>query len=288
MLLQFIINGLITGLIYALIALAFSLTYNTTKIFHIAYASVIVSAGYFALWFIQIGIPTVIAICLTLIFCGGLNLLVEKSIYQTMERRKNLPNTIMVASIGAFIVLTNLIALLFGNENQVLDQSISKGIEIGDIIVTKMQLWQFVISLPVIGAILVTVNKTELGLKIKALSNDSELFAVFGNDSYRLRSRLFIISGIIGGIASLLLAYDVGFDPYFGMGILLNAMVAMIIGGIGSYKGSLVGGIFLGITQSLSVYLFEARWETAITFAIFWLVLVIRPQGLFGKKLRWI
>ncbi len=288
MLLQFLINGLITGLIYALIALAFSLTYNTTKVFHIAYAGVIVAGGYFALWFMQMGVPNGVAIVLTLLLCGGLNLLLEKTIYQPMETRKNTHNTMMIASIGAFIVLTNLIALLFGNENQVLHRSVSRGFELGNIILTRMQIWQFAISVLVIIALLLGINKTALGLRIKALSHDSELFSVFGNNSYLLRSKLYMVSGMIGGIASLLLAYDVGFDPYFGMGILLNAMVAMIIGGIGSYKGALIGGVLLGFVQSLSIYFFEARWETAITFAIFLVVLVVRPQGFFGKKLRWI
>lgn len=286
MILQFVINGLITGLLYATVALAFGLTYNTTKVFHIAYASVLVAGGYIMMSLTKMGLSILTALFLTILFCGLLNLLIEKLFYQPMEKRKNSHNTIMIASIGIFIVMTNLIALFYGNENQVLNQEIFQSFTFGNIIITQMQLWQFIVAVVCIFLVMFFVKKTSWGLKIRALSNDGELFAVFGNNSFLLRNLMYFISGIIAGVVSLLLAYDVGFDPYFGLTFLLNAMVAMIIGGFGSYKGSLLGGIMLGVLQSLSVYFFEARWETAITFFIFLIILVFRPRGLFGKKLR--
>ena len=286
MILQFIVNGFITGLLYALVAIAFGFTYNTTRIFHIAYAGVLVAGSYIFLFFSRIGIPFVIAAPLTLLACGFLNLLIEKTIYLPMEKRRNSLNTIMVASIGLFTVLINLVAMIFGNENQTLTNEISRSFSFGNIIVTRMQMWQFVIASVCIGVILLVLYKSRWGLNIKTLSNNRELFSVLGNDAIRVRSVLTFVSGVIAAIVSLLLAYDVGFDPYFGMPLLLNALVVMILGGTGSFYGSLLGGILLGVIQSLSVYFFEARWETAISFVILILMLIFRPQGLFGEKQR--
>ncbi len=286
MILQFIVNGFITGLLYALVAIAFGFTYNTTRIFHIAYAGVLVAGSYIFLFFSRMGFPFAIAIPLALLACGFLNLLIEKTIYLPMEKRRNSLNTIMVASIGLFTVLINLVAMIFGNENQTLTNEISRSFSFGNIIVTRMQMWQLVIASACISFILIILSKSRWGLNIKALSNNRELFSVLGNDAIRVRSALTFVSGVIAAIVSLLLAYDVGFDPYFGMPLLLNALVVMILGGTGSFYGSLLGGILLGVIQSLSVYFFEARWETAISFVILILMLIFRPQGLFGEKQR--
>ncbi len=289
MLFQFILNGFITGLLYALLAMAFSLTYNTTRVFSIAYAGVVVSACFIHYWLIKmLGLPFWAAVPLTLLIAGLLNTLSEKCIYQPLEKRGSTHNSILVASIGLFIILTNLLAMLFGNENKTFSQSIYNSLKFGNIIITRMQLIQLVVSGLLAAGVLMALRKTNLGLKINALSHDRLLFEVFGHNALRLRLVLYFISGVLGAAVSLLIGYDVGFDPYFGMGLLLNALVVMILGGFGSFKGALIGGLILGILQSLSVYFFEARWETAITFLLLVLILIFRPQGIFGVKQRWI
>ena len=286
MILQFIINGLITGLMYALVAMAFSFTYNTTKIFHIAYAGILVTASYILLFLINAGFPLFLAILLTLFIIGLINLVIEKGIYQPLEKRGNSLNTIMIASIGVFTILINLIAILFGNENKILSNEIYQTITFGYIIITQIQLYQLAVSVITISIILFVLAKTRWGFNIKALSNNKELYVVLGNNVNRTQTVLTFFSGVLAAVVSILLAYDVGFDPYFGMPLLLNALVVMILGGIGNFYGSVIGGILLGIIQSLSVYYFEARWETAITFVILLILLISRPQGIFGQKQR--
>ncbi len=289
MLLQFVINGIITGLLFALLSMAFSLTYNTTRVFSIAYAGVVVGACYIHYWLTKVaGVPLVPAILLTLTLTGLLNTILEKTVYQPLEKKGNSHNSILVASIGLFIILTNAIAILFGNENKTFSQNIYNSLSIGSIIITRMQIIQFSFSLALITALLVVLGRTNLGIKINALSHDKLLFEVFGHNALKLRLTLYFISGILAAVVSLLIGFDVGFDPYFGMSLLLNALVVMIIGGFGSFRGALTGGLILGILQSLSVYFFEARWETAITFLLLILILIFRPQGLFGIKQRWI
>lgn len=289
MLFQFIINGFITGLLYALLAMAFSLTYNTTRVFSIAYAGIVVAACFIQFWLIKtIGLPFLMALPLTLILTGLINTLLERAIYQPLEKRGGSHNSILVASIGLFIVLTNLLAMLFGNENKVFTHHIYDSLKLGELIITRMQLIQFAASGVLIAGLLLVLKHTHLGLKIKALSYDKLLFEVFGHNAQKLRLWLYFTSGVLAAIVSLLIGYDVGFDPYFGMHLLLNALVVMILGGFGSFRGALIGGVLLGILQSLSVYFFAARWETAITFLLLIVVLIFKPQGIFGIKQRWV
>ena len=191
-----------------------------------------------------------------------------------------------MASIGVFIILTNLLAMIFGNENKTYTNTSGNSISIADLIITQMQLIQFISCVLLIIVLLIIINKTTMGIKIKALSNNGLLFEILGQSAAKFKLFLFFISGILGAIVSLLISFDVSFDPYFGMSLLLNALVAMIIGGFGSFKGSVFGGILLGIIQSISIYLFDSRWETAISFLILIAILVFRPQGLFGEKQR--
>lgn len=289
MILQFLLNGLITGCLYALLAMAFSLTYNTTRVFNIAYAGVAVAACFFQYFFVtMLQLPFVLSLVLTLVSVGLLNLVIEKYIYQKLEARGSSHNSILVASIGLFIVITNLLALFFGNEIKTFTQEIQNSSQWGQIIITQMQLKQFLIAVAMIFALMIVLNKTNLGIKIKAISFDKLLFQVYGHDASKLRLILYFVSGVLAAVVSLLIGYDVGFDPYFGMALLLNALVAMIIGGFGSFKGAIVGGLVLGILQSISIYFFEAKWETAISFVLLIVILVFRPQGIFGTKQRWV
>lgn len=287
MLLQFIINGLISGLLYGLLALAFSLGYNSSKVFHICYAGVLVIASYiFYTFYNIIGLNFVFSILFSLLFAGILNLLIEKFIYQELFKRKAKLNNILVASIGVFIVLINTISLLYSSEEKSIGIKFGNSLRYNSIILTQVQIIQFIVGLVLITFILLLINYTSLGLKIKAISNNALLYKIMGHSARKTSLLLFFISGCLAGIISLLYSFDVGFNPYFGMNLLLNSFVAMVIGGFGSFKGSVFGGIILGLVQGFSIFYFESKWEIAISFFILILFLIFRPQGIFGEKQR--
>ena len=107
-----------------------------------------------------------------------------------------------------------------------------------------------------------------------------------GFNEAKTRNFVFILSGVFIALSSVLNVYDVGMDPNMGMSILINAMVAMIIGGIGRLDMCIAGGILLGVLQSLVVYQFSSTWQTAITFIALLVLLFFRPQGILGFKQR--
>lgn len=287
MLLQFIINGLITGLLYSLLALGFALVYNTTHIFHIAAAGIYVFAAYMFWWLaVSCGLPVAVAAVLAIALTMGLSWLSEAGMYRPLRKKKSSLSVVMIASIGLMTVIVNVIAMLFGNETKVVENSILKTYSLGGVIITTPQLYQILVSILALVAFLVLLDRTRFGMKLRALSADETLYETLGYNKQRTFSGVFLLSGAFVGLASCLTVYDVGMDPHMGMTVLINAMVAMIIGGVGRFGTCVVGGVLLGVLQSLTVYCFASNWQNAVTFAVLLLFLFLRPQGIAGYKQR--
>ena len=184
------------------------------------------------------------------------------------------------------IVLVNIVAMFYGNETQILNPNISKSLTFGNIILTYTQLTQIVISLLLIGIFIIFLKYSKFGIKTRAMRDDDILCTVFGMNINKMRLYLFGLSGFFAAVGSGLVAYDVGMDPYVGMPMLLNAVVALIIGGAGRFEAPILGGFIIGILQSLAVWVFSSRWQDAVTFSLLIIFLLARPQGLLGEKQR--
>lgn len=284
MLLQFIINGLITGLLYSLLAIGFALVYNTTHIFHIAAAGIYVFAAYM-FWWLDGLFGLILAALFALFLTAVLSLIVDAIVYRPLQKKNTSLNSILVASIGVMTILVNVLAICFGNESKLFSTN-TVTISIGNIFINHAQLYQFIIGAVVLILFLIFIKKMPFGLRLLAFSSDSELFEIIGFNKNRTRTFVFLLSGFMIGLSSILNVYDIGMDPNMGMNILINAMVAMIIGGIGRLDMCVAGGILLGILQSLVVYLFSSTWQIAITFFVLLLLLFFRPQGILGFKRR--
>ena len=287
MLLQFVINGLITGILYSLAAVGFAIAYNTTHVFHIAAAAVYTAAAYCFFFAVRtVGMPVWAAAGAALAFAAALNLACETAVYRPLNRRKAAHSVVMIASIGVLAVILNLVAMLFGNETKIIDNTIQPAIRWGSLILSRPQAFQLGLGIAALAAFALFLRFTSFGLKARAFGNDPALFALFGFGDASTRMGAYAIGGVFLGAASCLSAYDVGMSPHSGMPVLINALVAMIIGGIGRFTACIAGGILLGILQALAVWRFAANWQPAVTFSLLLVFLFFRPQGLFGYKKR--
>lgn len=284
---QFIINGLITGILYSLLAIGFALVYNTTRIFHIAAAGIYVFAAYMFWFFVaSVGLPVFAGALVAIVLAMVLSLLSELLVYRPLKNKKASLNVAMIASIGAMTVMINTIAMCFGNETKVVENAILQPLTFGDIIITTPQKYQALVGLIVLIGFIVILHRTNWGLRLQALSADETLFETLGYDTKATRVMAFLASGAFIAIASCLTVYDIGLDPHMGMNVLINAMVAMIIGGVGRFSTCVLGGITLGILQALTVYQFSSNWQNAVTFLLLLVLLFLRPQGIAGYKQR--
>ena len=284
---QFIINGLITGILYSLLAIGFALVYNTTRIFHIAAAGIYVFAAYMFWFFVaKVGLPIILASFVAIALTMLLSLLSELLVYRPLKNRNASLNVAMISSIGAMTVIINTIAMCFGNETKVVENAILQPLTFGDIIITTPQKYQALIGIAVLAAFMIILQRTNWGLRLRALSADETLFETLGYDTKSTRIMVFLASGAFIAIASCLTVYDVGLDPNMGMSVLISAVVAMIIGGVGKFSTCILGGLTLGILQSLTVYQFASNWQNAVTFVVLLILLFLRPQGIAGYKQR--
>ena len=287
MIIQFIINGIILGAIYASLALGFSLVYYTTKIFHLAYAVIYMISGYFLYtFFSQLHYPYLLAVSLSVIATVIVSLLIELFVYKPLVKKKASPEILLISSLGVMIIVINLIALFYGNETKVIDNNIAKSISVGEIIITYPQIYEITFSVLFIVLFFILIHFTRLGIVIRAFKDDAELVKVHGLNIYSTRMILFVLSGFFAALSGILMAQDIGFDPYIGLSMLLNVFVAMIIGGTGKFSAPVLGGFILGLLQALVVWKFSANWQEAITFLLLIGFLLFRPQGILGKKIR--
>ena len=287
MLWQFIINGLITGILYSLLAIGFALVYNTTRIFHIAAAGIYVFAAYMFWFFVaRVGLSVIPASVVAIVLTMLLSLLSEVLVYRPLKNKKASLNVAMIASIGLMTVIVNTIAMCFGNETKVVENTILQPLNIGDIIITTPQEYQTLTGIVILAVFMAVLKWTNWGLRLKALSSDEILFETLGYNTSATRVVVFLLSGGFIAVASCLTVYDVGLDPNMGMSVLISAVVAMIIGGVGKFNTCIIGGLTLGVLQSLTVYQFASNWQNAVTFLVLLILLFLRPQGIAGYKQR--
>lgn len=285
--LDFILNGFIHGILYSLFAIGFALVYNTTKIFHIAASGIYVFAAYMFWYFVNtIELPvlfaSIVAIILTMLF----NLLIEVCVYRPLKNKNASLTVLLIASIGAMTIIINTLALCFGNQTKDIKNDFPPSQTFGDIIISIPQMYQAIIGIIVLISFVLILHFTNWGMRLRAISDDETLLETLGYKTIETRAPVFLVSGAFIAIASCLKAYEVTIDLNIGMKELINAIVAMIIGGVGRFSTCILGGLSLGVLQSLVVYRTESIWEDAVSFLVLIILLFIRPQGIAGYKKR--
>jgi len=286
MLSQFITNGICSGALYAIVALGFGLIYNTTNVFHFAHGAVYTVSAYLTfLFLIILKIPPLISILLALILTTLFGVLIQLTVYQPLEDKKSSPPTFLMSSFGVYLFTINLIALIFGNEVKIINSGIEKTFSFGDIILTRIQIISL-ITFIIITILYFLFKRLKIGKLITAYSNNPDLVEVLGWNGKKIKITVYALGSLLAGVSSILSALDIGMDPYVGMHALLISAVAVIIGGVKIFEGAIVGGLTLGILQSLVIWQISAKWSDAFTFIILIIFLLFKPEGLLGKKLR--
>lgn len=283
---QILANGLIQGLVIALLAVAFNAVFLPTKVFFIAQAGLYALAPYVALQLMRLGLPAPVAFMSAVILSGGLSALMEIANHRRLSRKEASGGTHLIASLGVYIVLVQLVAMIWGNETQVLRQGIDATFRPGNIVLTRSQLVAGAVSAGSIAAYLLWLRRTNLGLQFRALADNPIQLALFGYNTDRLRVLAFAMTGLLTAAASLVTAFDIGFDPHGGLSAFLLAVVAVIVGGRGSFAAPVVGGVLLGMIRAQVVWHWSARWQEAATFALLAMFLLFRPHGILGRKTR--
>nr|VFJ46241.1 MAG: branched-chain amino acid transport system permease protein/neutral amino acid transport system permease protein [Candidatus Kentron sp. DK] len=283
---QIFLNGLISGLAIALLAVAFQVVYLPTRVFFVGLAGLyalvpyvyLTTQGSFGLWPLSIAISVIVIV--------GLAVSIEWANHAPLTRKRASEGAHLISSLGIYIVVVQIVAMLWGNDTQTLRTGLDTIFPVGDSILTQSQLILFIVASLLLVGFLIMLRITDMGLRLRALADNPIQFALYGYNIDGHRLLAFALAGIFVTAASLLTAYDIGFDPHTGLYAVLLAVVAVIIGGRTSFVGPIVGGLLLGVIRAQVVWHLSARWQEAVTFVILALFLLLRPQGLFGNRER--
>lgn len=287
MITQLIVNGLITGCIYALIALGFAFIYNTTKIFHFAHGAIYVLAGYIFYTFLHIcNYPLVLSVIFTLIIIALCGIFIDKFIYRPLEVAGASLLIQLLSSLGIYIIVINVIAMIYGNETKILISAIQPTISFGFVILSQTQQYSLIVSICIIAVLFFVLKKTHLGKSIRAMRDDPVLISAMGINPNVVRNIVFSLGSVLAAVAAILVGLDFGIDPHMGMTAVMNSIVAVIIGGVGIFEGAFLGALLLGLIHSLSILCFANRWQDLITFILLILFLLFRSEGILATRRR--
>ena len=252
---QLLVNGLAAGCASALVALGFGLVYNTTRIFHLAHGATYVVAAYsFYSGIVVWQLPLAAAASLTIITASGFGILTDVILYRPLDRRGASPLVQLLSSLGLYIVTVNLVALIYGNQTKVLSTVIHQPLHLGAVIISQVQLAAVLVFVVLFGALAVALRRSSWGRRLRAMRDDPELVAATGIDPMAIRTVVFGAGSALAAAAAILLGLDVGVDPHVGLTAVLNAAVAVIIGGVGRFEGAALGALLLGLLQGLVVW----------------------------------
>ncbi len=285
---QVVINIVFTSCLYALVAISFAMVYFPTRFFHFAHAVVFTGGAYFALLFKgYLGLPLWAAIPLAVGCSAVLGCLMDVGVYRHLRKKKASSMILLLASLGIYIVLQNVISMVFGDDVKSIRTGVVKeGLNVFGARITPIQVVIICTSIVLVVLVALYLKWTKMGKAMRAVANDPELADISGIDSDRVILWTFAIGSALAGIAGILVALDVDMTPTMGMNALMMGVVAVIIGGVGSIPGVALGALLLGLAQHLGVWKISSQWQDAIAFIILFIFLLVKPEGFLGKKVK--
>ncbi|MCK4343172.1 MAG: branched-chain amino acid ABC transporter permease, partial [Phycisphaerae bacterium] len=234
-----------------------------------------------------LGLPLLPALALGVALAVVAGCSMELLIYQPLKRRKASAVILLVASLGIYIALQNVVSIVFGDDIKTLGTGLTgESVSIFGALLTSIQLVTVIISFVLLVVLGVTLRSTKIGMVLRAVSNDPELAGVLGAHSDRVTLIAFAIGSGLAGLAGVLVALDVHMTPTMGMNMLMLAIVAVIVGGRGSLPGVTLGALLLAAAQQFGIWKLPSQWQDAIAFFVLVIFLILRPQGVFGQPLK--
>lgn len=283
--LEQLINGLSIGSVYALIALGYTMVYGIAKMINFAHGDIIMIGAY-VLYVCKytLALPSLISVLITMVFCALLGITIERVAYKPLRKAPSL--AVLITAIGISFLLQALALLIFG-ANPITFPSIIQvsSIKVDRITISGVTLITFVVTIICMLSLTYFVNYTKLGRAMRATSEDKAAAELMGINVNRTISMTFAIGSILAAIAGFLYINQYqSLQPTLGALPGIKAFVAAVLGGIGNIPGAMLGGILLGVIESLSKAYISTQLSDAIVFGILVLVLLVKPSGLLGRN----
>ncbi|MDK2878939.1 MAG: branched-chain amino acid transport system permease protein [Thermoanaerobacteraceae bacterium] len=280
---QQLINGLSIGSIYALIAIGYSLIYSILMFSNFAHSSFLLMGaytGFYILILLSSSFP--LSLLIAMLGSGILAVLIEKIAYKPIRDRGNPTLYFIIASMGISIFFENFIICTIGPRFRSYPRIMQTTfVELGKLNISVMDIYAAVVAIAFLLMLSYLIEKTKVGIAIRAASFDLEVVGLMGVNTNMLISIVFLIAGILAGLAGEFLG--VKYTVYPQLGYITNkAYIAAVFGGLGNLKGAVLGSILLGLLEALITGFLSSAMRDIFVFCLLILVLLIKPSGLMG------
>lgn len=287
--LSYLLSGISLGSIYAIIALGYTMVYGIAKMLNFAHGDIIMVGGYVAFTAMTaLNLPASAAVLLSVLFCTALGVIIEAVAYKPLRGANSL--AVLITAIGVSYLLQNLALLIFGANPKSFQSVVpirSMSFANGQLVISGETVAAIAACFLVMVVLTTFINKTRAGQAMLAVAEDKGAATLMGINVNATVALTFAIGSALAALAGVLLcsAYPT-LTPTTGAMPGIKAFVAAVLGGIGSIPGALIGGLLLGVLENLSKAYISSKLSDAIVFSVLILVLVVRPTGILGKKMR--
>jgi branched-chain amino acid transport system permease protein len=284
---QQIVNGLFLGSIYALFALGYTLVFGVLDILNLAHAAVFTLCAFLALALVTaLGLHTLVALPVAIALAGGVGVALERVAFRPLRGRSDSNVSGLISSLAAATIIEALVVMQWGPDKLRFPFGAlpDRYLKLGGAIVSEVQVVIIAISVTMVAALTLLLRRTRLGRQIRAVAESPLAARILAVDVDRVIAASFFISSALGGAAGVLfgLAFnDVSAD--MGRSVELKGLAVIILGGMGSMPGAVLAGYGLGVIEVFTVAQLGSSWRDGVSFAVLFLVLLLRPRGLLGQ-----
>jgi branched-subunit amino acid ABC-type transport system permease component len=282
-LVQTLVYGLALGGVIALGAVGLTLAYGVTRFINFAFGEFLTLGAFFCLALVQAGLGLPLAAPAAAVAAGLVGVIIARLFYTPLMSRGLLP--LLVTSVGVAFVAQNLVRMIAGSEPTRFPLPLMRPIEVAGLFIPREQLIILGVALVAMLAVHLLLRFTMLGKKMRAVADDPALARVAGISPRRVLDATWFVSALIGGLGGILLAItQITVAPQMGWHFLLVVFAAVLLGGIGSPYGAMVGGLLIGLAMELGATYVAPNYSYAFAFVVLIAVLVLRPRGLMGGR----
>lgn len=281
-LIQQLLNGVVIGSVYVLVAIGLTVIFGILGVAHFAHGSVAMFGGYFCWWLTQaLGLSLFPAMLLAMPVGALIGALLEWLAYRPV--REAPPINAFIVALGLTMLIDRLVLMLFGPDQLVIPNNYRSVFTVAGVTLVELRVYALAITLGLLGITGVLIHRTAMGRAVRAVAQNRQAAVLMGIDVNRVSLLVFALSSALGVCAGSLVGAMLALAPGVGENLVVKGFAILILGGLGSIPGAVIGGLALGISEALAAGLLSSAYKDVIAFLIMIVVILIRPQGLMGK-----
>jgi len=280
---QLLVNGLVTGSFYVLIALGLTIIYGILDISHFAHGSVAMLSGYIGYIIVSdLGLNLFVALVLSMIFAAFVGMVLERLAYRPVKDAPHINGFII--ALALMLIIDNLAVIIFGPNQVSIRTDYTDVFKFASVSISSLRVYLFITSILLVTTLYIIIKYTKIGKAIRAVAQNKEAAKIVGIDTDRISSVVFALGSAMAGAAGIFIGAVFALYPAMGGHTVMIGFAILILGGLGSFPGAIIGGFIIGLAETFGAAWISSAYKDLFAFLVLILVLVFKPSGLLGKR----